>query len=145
MTDILSTVTLPGEVYVSFTGTTTITRTTRITRTTKPIEDYPAFPSTWKLPSSCANMRRYYRVIVSSDSTANMWGTPTPYTTGNTPSGDCFPPSFTVDAPYRTDGDCPSGYKRACARGIMKEKGEPQTSYVTCCPQYDAPFQRTRR
>ncbi|KAF6795858.1 hypothetical protein CSOJ01_13355 [Colletotrichum sojae] len=62
-----------------------------------------------------------------------MWGTPTPYTTGNGPSGACFPPNWTVSGGYRTDGDCPWGYRRACASGRYKS-GQPPTSYITTAP-----------
>ncbi|KAF6794244.1 hypothetical protein CMUS01_16026 [Colletotrichum musicola] len=101
--------------------------------TDKPIEEYPPYPSTWNITAGCVATPQYYRVIVASDSTTNMWGTPTPYTTGNGPSGAFFPPNWTVGGGYRTEGDCPWGYRRACASGRYKS-GQPPTSYITCCP-----------
>ncbi|KDN70409.1 hypothetical protein CSUB01_11916 [Colletotrichum sublineola] len=64
----------------------------------------------------------------------NLYGTPTPVLTGNAPTGDCFPPSFTINVPYRTDGDCPTGYTRACATAGPDRSGKPVSS-VTCCPR----------
>ncbi|KAF4119317.1 hypothetical protein GMORB2_4836 [Geosmithia morbida] len=89
-----------------------------------------SFPSTWTAPTSCFASTNYYYVLLDGGSFfSNMYGTPTPVLTGNTPSGDCVPPSFTINQPYLTDGDCPRGYTTACATGSPES-----TRTVTCCP-----------
>ncbi|KAF6813552.1 hypothetical protein CSOJ01_04574 [Colletotrichum sojae] len=77
--------------------------------------------------------QHYYRVLLGGNMFSNLYGTPTPVLTGNAPTGDCFPPSFTINVPYSTDGDCPAGYTRACATGGPDLSGRP-LSTVTCCP-----------
>ncbi|CAJ0538682.1 Ff.00g066750.m01.CDS01 [Fusarium sp. VM40] len=89
-------------------------------------------PSTWTAPTSCFASTNYYYVLLGGGFFSNLYGTPTPVGKGIAPSGDCFPPSFTINEPYITDGGCPSGYTRACATG-GSYNGEP-ASTVTCCP-----------
>ncbi|KAJ2972431.1 hypothetical protein NQ176_g7162 [Zarea fungicola] len=108
--------------------------------TTTPKQVLHSFPSTWTAPSSCFASTNYYRVLYSEKSglfVSNMYGTPTPVFTGNTPTGACFPPSFTINAPYLTDGSaCPSGYTRACATAGSAKAGESASvSTITCCPR----------
>ncbi|KAJ4165142.1 hypothetical protein LMH87_006788 [Akanthomyces muscarius] len=98
-----------------------------------------SFPSTWTAPTSCFASTNYYRVLYAESGVgyvSNMYGTPTPVFTGNTPSGDCFPPSFTINLPYLTDGSaCPTGYTRACATaGSVTSGGSADVSTITCCP-----------
>ncbi|ATY63490.1 hypothetical protein A9K55_007395 [Cordyceps militaris] len=98
-----------------------------------------SFPSTWTAPESCFASTNYYRVLYADGGgrfVSNMYGTPTPVFTGNTPSGDCFPPSFTINVPYLTDGSaCPAGYTRACATAGSAKAGESAAvSTFTCCP-----------
>ncbi|KAF4497142.1 hypothetical protein FAGAP_6665 [Fusarium agapanthi] len=92
----------------------------------------PTLPSTWTAPTSCFASTNYYYVLLGGGYFSNLYGTPTPVGTGNTPSGACFPPSFTINQRYITDGGCPSGYTRACATA-GSYNGEP-ASTVTCCP-----------
>lgn len=99
-----------------------------------------SFPSTWTAPTSCFASTNYYRVLYAESGEgyfSNMYGTPTPVFTGNTPSGDCFPPSFTINLPYLTDGSaCPTGYTRACATaGSVTSGGSADVSTITCCPR----------
>ncbi|KAM3561227.1 hypothetical protein MY1884_002494 [Beauveria asiatica] len=98
-----------------------------------------SFPSSWTAPTSCFASTNYYRVLYAEGKArfvSNMYGTPTPVFTGNTPSGDCFPPSFTINVPYLTDGSaCPTGYTRACATAGSANAGESAAiSTITCCP-----------
>ncbi|KAF6821957.1 hypothetical protein CPLU01_12290 [Colletotrichum plurivorum] len=93
----------------------------------------PTIPSSWTAPTSCFAKTRYYRVSYAPSYVSNLYGTPTPVLTGNAPSGECFPPSFTINVPYRTDGGCPTGYTRACATGGPDLSGRPMST-VTCCP-----------
>ncbi|KAL0932130.1 uncharacterized protein CTRU02_213083 [Colletotrichum truncatum] len=97
------------------------------------IELLPTIPSSWTAPTSCFASTLYYRVLLGGGYFSNLYGTPTPVLDGNTPIGDCFPPSFTIGIPYRTDGDCPTGYTRACATAGPLRSGKP-ISTVTCCP-----------
>ncbi|CCF32094.1 hypothetical protein CH063_04547 [Colletotrichum higginsianum] len=97
------------------------------------IDSLPTIPSSWTAPTSCFASTLYYRVLLSGGYFSNLYGTPTPVLTGNVPTGDCFPPSFTINTPYQTDGDCPSGYTRACATAGPDRSGKP-VSTVTCCP-----------
>ncbi|KAJ3497811.1 hypothetical protein NLG97_g1611 [Lecanicillium saksenae] len=99
-----------------------------------------SFPSSWTAPTSCFASTNYYRVLYADGSerfVSNMYGTPTPVFTGNTPSGACFPPSFTINVPYLTDkNECPTGYTRACATAGSAKPGESATvSTITCCPR----------
>jgi hypothetical protein len=95
----------------------------------------PTLPSTWTAPTSCFASTNYYYVLLGSGFFSNMYGTPTPVLTGNAPTGACFPPSFTIDVPYLTDGNCPSGYTLACATAAPKTNGQPASS-MTCCPRF---------
>lgn len=95
----------------------------------------PTIPASWTAPTSCFASTNYYFVLMSGGVFSNMYGTPTPVLTGNAPTGPCFPPSFTIDVPYLTDGNCPSGYTLACATAGPKSWGQP-VSTVTCCPRY---------
>ena len=95
----------------------------------------PTIPATWTAPTSCFASTNYYRVLLGSGFFSNMYGTPTPVLTGNAPTGSCFPPSFTIDVPYLTDGNCPSGYTLACATAGPESWGQP-VSTVTCCPRF---------
>ncbi|TQV96416.1 hypothetical protein IF1G_04999 [Cordyceps javanica] len=92
-------------------------KSTTTTKSTLP--PLHSFPSSWTAPTSCFASTNYYRVLYADGGKSffsNMYGTPTPVFTGNTPSGECFPPSFTINVPYLTDGSaCPAGYTRACA------------------------------
>lgn len=98
-------------------------------------ESLNSFPSTWTAPTSCFASTNYYYVLLGKGFFSNVYGTPTPVLDGNTPSGDCVPPSFTINQPYLTDGDCPTGYTRACATAGPESNGQP-LSTVTCCPRY---------
>ncbi|KAH8882275.1 hypothetical protein GQ53DRAFT_666072 [Thozetella sp. PMI_491] len=93
----------------------------------------PTLASTWTAPTSCFATTNYYRALLGGGYFSNLYGTPTPVLTGNAPSGVCFPPSFTINVPYRTDGNCPSGYTTACATGTTAKDGAAISS-VTCCP-----------
>ncbi|KAL2022455.1 hypothetical protein VTK56DRAFT_5284 [Thermocarpiscus australiensis] len=97
------------------------------------VDALPTIPSTWTAPTSCFASTNYYRVLLGSGYFSNMYGTPTPVLTGIKPTGDCFPPSFTINVPYLTDGNCPSGYTRACATAGPERDGRPMST-VTCCP-----------
>lgn len=99
------------------------------------MSSYPTIPSTWTAPTSCFATTNYYRVLMGSGFFSNMYGTPTPVLNGNYPTGDCFPPQTTPDVPYVTDGDCPTGYTRACATNGPESNGEPMRT-VTCCPRW---------
>ncbi|KAM0237037.1 hypothetical protein ACHAP5_009135 [Fusarium lateritium] len=92
-----------------------------------------SLPSTWTAPTSCFASTNYYYVLLGGGFFSNLYGTPTPVGTGIVPTGECFPPSFTINKPYVTDGGCPSGYTRACATA-GSYNGEP-ASTVTCCPR----------
>ncbi|KAK4184746.1 hypothetical protein QBC35DRAFT_40165 [Podospora australis] len=95
---------------------------------------WPSFPTEWTAPTSCFATTNYYRVLLGSGFFSNMYGTPTPVLTGIYPTGDCWPPSSTVNVPYQTDGGCPAGFTRACASGgSVTVNGKP-VSTVTCCP-----------
>lgn len=95
---------------------------------------WPSFPTEWTAPTSCFATTNYYRVLLGSGFFSNMYGTPTPVLTGIYPTGDCWPPSSTVNVPYQTDGGCPVGFTRACATGgSITLNGKP-VSTVTCCP-----------
>ncbi|KAH6876540.1 hypothetical protein B0T10DRAFT_197086 [Thelonectria olida] len=96
------------------------------------LDDLPTIPASWTAPTSCFASTNYYRVLMESGYFSNMYGTPTPVFTGNTPSGDCFPPSFTISVPYLTDGDCPTGYTKACATAGSSQGQSIST--VICCP-----------
>ncbi|KAM3540417.1 hypothetical protein ARSEF1564_006653 [Beauveria bassiana] len=107
--------------------------------TTSTLPPLHSFPSSWTAPTSCFASTNYYRVLYADGKgrfVSNMYGTPTPVFTGNTPSGDCFPPSFTINVPYLTDGSaCPTGYTRACATAGSANAGESAAiSTITCCP-----------
>ncbi|KAI5460823.1 hypothetical protein BGZ63DRAFT_358899 [Mariannaea sp. PMI_226] len=97
-------------------------------------DDLPTLPSTWTAPTSCFVSTNYYRVLLGGGYFSNMYGTPTPVLTGNKPTGNCFPPSFTIDIPYLTDGGCPSGYTKACA--TAGSSAGQVVSTVTCCPRF---------
>ncbi|KAF1737777.1 Carcinoembryonic antigen-related cell adhesion molecule 1 [Beauveria bassiana] len=108
--------------------------------TTSTLPPLHSFPSSWTAPTSCFASTNYYRVLYADGKgrfVSNMYGTPTPVFTGNTPSGDCFPPSFTINVPYLTDGSaCPTGYTRACATAGSANAGESAAiSTITCCPR----------
>jgi hypothetical protein len=94
----------------------------------------PTLPASWMAPTSCFASTNYYYVLLGGGYFSNMYGTPTPVLTGNAPTGDCFPPSFIIDVPYLTDGNCPSGYTTACATAAAESSGQPVSS-VTCCPR----------
>ncbi|KAJ6790398.1 hypothetical protein PWT90_10308 [Aphanocladium album] len=107
---------------------------------TTPMPELHSFPSSWTAPSSCFASTNYYRVLYAEGKeryVSNMYGTPTPVFTGNTPSGACFPPSFTINVPYLTDkNSCPTGYTRACATAGSAKPGESASvSTITCCPR----------
>ncbi|TDZ34739.1 hypothetical protein C8035_v002564 [Colletotrichum spinosum] len=101
--------------------------------TTFDIDALPTLASEWTAPTSCFASTLYYRVLLGGGYFSNLYGTPTPVLDGNIPTGDCFPPSFTISVPYRTDGDCPTGYTQACATAGPDRSGKP-VSTVTCCP-----------
>lgn len=115
--------------------------TTAKTSSTPTLPPLHSFPSSWTAPTSCFASTNYYRVLYVDKGgrfVSNMYGTPTPVFTGNTPSGDCFPPSFTINVPYLTDGSaCPTGYTRACATAGSAKAGESAAvSTITCCPRF---------
>ncbi|KAK2028989.1 hypothetical protein LX32DRAFT_693618 [Colletotrichum zoysiae] len=91
------------------------------------VTSLPTIPSTWTAPTSCFASTNYYRVFFSRGDNVffytDLYGVPML----SAPTGDCLPPSFTVDAPYITDGGCPAGFTSGCVRGVA-----PST--VTCCP-----------
>ncbi|KAK2052632.1 hypothetical protein LY76DRAFT_526288 [Colletotrichum caudatum] len=91
------------------------------------VTSLPTIPSTWTAPTSCFASTNYYRVFFSRGDNVffytDLYGVPML----SAPTGDCLPPSFTVDTPYITDGGCPAGFTSGCVRGVA-----PST--VTCCP-----------
>ncbi|TLD06569.1 uncharacterized protein PgNI_08022 [Pyricularia grisea] len=93
----------------------------------------PTIASTWTAPTSCFASTLYYRVFYKGNFFSNLYGTPTPVFEGNTPTGACVPPSFTMNVPFRTDGGCPTGYTTACT-GTGTSRLGTQLTTVTCCP-----------
>lgn len=102
------------------------------------LDELPTIPSTWTAPTSCFASTNYFFVLLGNRYFSNVYGTPTPVLDGNTPTGDCFPPNFSIDVPYLTDGGCPKGYTRACAVGGVVIDGQTASS-VTCCPRFASP------